>query len=654
MMANDETPSVCASVLKIEKNPQYGKAELLGDRILYTPNGGYTGSDVLTYSLADSIAADVRIRVIDAPDHILDATCVINAPVAPWKVRELPVNLRDTIDNCAPLTVGDIDGDGRVEVLAYRPGLPTDEKRTGMKMLCYRDGRMELKRAFDFKDGGGVPFSSSAAGAPAIARYNGGGHIVVMNDNDFLLYAFDENGNFRWKSYLAATDSIPATNIGIADFNGDGIPEVYTGAHIFSLANGNILCNGDISGAHNKGLLPAGGGYASVAVDMDGDGLPELCAGSQVYNVSIPDGATYARAGTMSVFMELDAIKLPANAAKDGATLAADIDNDGLPEVIVVSLQSGNLVVYVWKPLPNGRSYLIGSYALPGNSTRYGIPAIGNIDADPYPEIVFLSDMNPDEIFALEYKPGNAPGSQIDLKWRMADSDMSGNTGISLFDFNQDGIAEIVYRNETRLRIFDGGGSSPVALSTTDNVTSTTLHEMPVIADIDGDGRAEIIVSGGRGAAAGAGAAEEKRNGYLRVFKSDGLQWAPARKVWNQYAYHAVHINNDLTVPEYQLNPSVIFPGAGGAYGDSDDVRTCNAFMQQQTVRNRDGKPLFPAPHGEVVSPLTTFYNAPNDSLALHFRLTNSGEAGFQPPLYVTAYKDGAVVGAAIVTDSIM
>ena len=138
------------------------------------------------------------------------------------------------------------------------------------------------------------------------------------------------------------------------------------------------------------------------------------------------------------------------------------------------------------------------------------------------------------------------------------------------------------------------------------------------------------------------------------MFASADAAWAPARKVWNQYAYNAVNINDDLTVPEYRVSPATLFPGNDETFGTGDDTRPCNAFLQQQTVLNQYGEPLWPAPYGEIVLPLTTFYDASNDSLVIHLVVVNIGDAAYHPPLYVTAYKDDDIVGAAIATDSIL
>ncbi|MFT5686802.1 MAG: hypothetical protein ACI8RZ_007759, partial [Myxococcota bacterium] len=66
---------------------------------------------------------------------------------------------------------------------------------------------------------------------------------------------------------------------------------------------------------------------------------------------------------------------------------------------------------------------------------------------------------------------------------------------------------------------------------------SATMMDYPVIADVDNDDHAEIIVC---------------HAGYtsaLSVYGDLDDSWAPAREVWNQHAYDISNINDDLTLP---------------------------------------------------------------------------------------------------------
>ena len=69
----------------------------------------------------------------------------------------------------------------------------------------------------------------------------------------------------------------------------------------------------------------------------------------------------------------------------------------------------------------------------------------------------------------------------------------SGMTGSSVFDFEGDGAAEVVYADEETLWIFDGA-TGTIEMAWTEH-GSGTRFEYPTIVDIDADGSAENIVS---------------------------------------------------------------------------------------------------------------------------------------------------------------
>ena len=578
-------------------------------------------------------------------DNVSDAQCFGEPPVQQWGIQEIPMNKTKLIHNYGPLVTGDIDNDGITEIIGFMPktGAQNRYDSDGLRMFIMNGGQVQFKKDIAFSG-----HTVSTFGSAAIARYNDVGYIVVCGVDRYL-YAYNASTDAQiWKSDALATESHVGTIVNIADFNGDGIPEVYAGNKIFSLDGGKLLCSG---GAHNTGALLNELGHSTVAADITGDGKLELCAGTQIYRVSIPQGAITDAGCSMAVItdMEFPATSLPANAVKDGATQVADIDNDGKLEVVVVSKSTGNLVVvYVWKPLPAHASQLLGSYLVSAtNISYYAIPMIGNIDDTPYPEIVFITNGSEWNMYALKYDPASAPGNRIGIKWTLGHTDGSGCTGATLFDFDQNGMNEIVYRDETTLRIIDGSGTTAVAKNTFTHVYSCTLRELPVIADVDGDGQAEIVVQGGdehvatvEGITLDPSSCGGKQNGYLRVFKSP-TKWAPARKVWNQYAYNAVNVNEDLTIPRYQLNPATVFPGANGSLGDIDDVRPYNNFLQQQTTLNIEGEPLWLTPDFVLFGTPGTHYYAAGDSLVIsNICVRNDGDARGDDNIKIAVYRN--------------
>ena len=73
--------------------------------------------------------------------------------------------------------------------------------------------------------------------------------------------------------------------------------------------------------------------------------------------------------------------------------------------------------------------------------------------------------------------------------------------------------------------------------------------QYPTIADLDGDGSAEVlIVTAGVESSASSGDPLTGFNG-LTVFTSPSGSWGPAGPVWPSYDFNGVNINPDLTVP---------------------------------------------------------------------------------------------------------
>jgi hypothetical protein len=76
--------------------------------------------------------------------------------------------------------------------------------------------------------------------------------------------------------------------------------------------------------------------------------------------------------------------------------------------------------------------------------------------------------------------------------WSRPSQDMSSNvTGSTSFDFEGDGRVEAVYADECFARVYDGR-TGTVLFS--QHHSSCTWYENPVVADVDGDLRAELVV----------------------------------------------------------------------------------------------------------------------------------------------------------------
>ena len=182
---------------------------------------------------------------------------------------------------------------------------------------------------------------------------------------------------------------------------------------------------------------------------------------------------------------------------------------------------------------------------------------------------------------------------KLKLSWVMEHDDKSDCTGLTMFDFDNDGIMELVYRDEMTLRIISPAGKQGqdlVKLGETDpsiirlnqtGVRSYTGYEAPVIADVNMDGSADIITMSYDKKPSTSTAKESASRGYIYVFEhADGKdKWAPCPPVWNQPIYFPLQINGDLTVPRFPQSRTTPYVNASGA-----DVTPYNGHWIQHPI----------------------------------------------------------------------
>ncbi|MGE3178941.1 MAG: FG-GAP-like repeat-containing protein, partial [Vicinamibacterales bacterium] len=442
-----------------------------------------------------------------------------------------------------------------------------------IKVLSGDDGR-ELRTM-----GAGLvsPWAELAAG-----DIDGDGlpEIVAVHSDGNHLIAFEHDGTQKW---VSAANTMPRFNLGngviiggavaIANLDASGPPEIIVGASVFDDA-GALLGDG-----RTLGGTTAGGSLrtaASAVADIDLDGVPELVAGPTAYRLVN---------GVLQVaWRRTD--------RADGYVAIGNFDDDPYAEIAVVANGVAYLLNHdgsdaeVW----NAPSH--APVPLPGGGMG-GAPTVADLDGDGRPEIGVAASIN----YIVFDRTGQ-------VRWKSAISDLSSNsTGSTVFDFDGDGSVEVVYRDEAALRIYRGGDG---LLLFTTRVSSTTWGEEPVVADIDNDGHAEVVVSSNGGNARGTG---------VLVFEDIADQWTRTRRIWNQHAYDVTGVDEDGTIP-VRPTPNWTLPGlntfrlnafVGGAAPDGTDSFTyvatdgeleSNEATVRIAVRPRNSAPVITSAPG--------------------------------------------------------
>ena len=412
------------------------------------------------------------------------------------------------------------------------------------------------------------------------------------------LIAFGSDGRFLWVNRGASLWwGAPA----IARLLGpDGPAQVIAGNGVFDAATGRTLCPQTNDGGSIGGN---GDGTLSAIADIDLDGVPELVTGNQAYKlvkdpasatgyscqkmfgvgVKMPGGAPCA-GGAGSLCAE--GFPAIANFAGYGAVMGLSPD-DPHPQVVVVS--RGYLRIHDWTggmmlspiPLPQ---HATG----PGCDPTYnpgGPPTIADFDGDGLPEIGVASQ----SAYSV-WKPGKG------WIWSSETYDCSANTGSSVFDFEGKGQATVVYSDQCSFHVFDG--KTGQALISEAN-SSCTAYEMPIVADIDGTGRAKVLVPNNNVCKypCAWGRQDQHFNVGLKALKSPNDKWVNTRSVWNEHTYHVSNVNLDGTLPFPE--PNSWAPGQSNSYRQnvqgqgmfsSPDLSVCAVDADMTTCRNGAAK----------------------------------------------------------------
>jgi len=343
--------------------------------------------------------------------------------------------------------------------------------------------------------------------------------------------------------------TVSSASLAAGDLDGDGVAEIVAYA-----ADGSTLAFTKKNGAWGllwKSTYPAGApwapcgqptvhrcklGWAGPSIhDLDDDGVPEVIREGVVMNGA--DGvvkslqpaqyASYAQ-GEFPTLANLD--QDPAIEFSNGQyvwewTGGAWVKDAGFPGASPSApghVAIGDFGAYGAGPSTDAELAIVrnslvmvqaldGSYAMaptavPGAGGG-GPPTVSDFDGDGLAEVgvagqafytVYDIDCGPTPrpggtcaLGPCEFSGGTcAAGGNI--LWSRSTQDISSNvTGSSIFDFEADGKSEVVYGDECFTRVYDGQ-SGDVLFS--QYRSSCTWYENPIIADVDGNFRADLVI----------------------------------------------------------------------------------------------------------------------------------------------------------------
>lgn len=480
---------------------------------------------------------------------------------------------------------------------------------------------------------------------------------TLSNNSNFRIHAYNCNGVKVW----AAPINLPMDPgaVGIADFDGDGLVELYTRTQIYDAHTGTKLGENNIdnnnTGIHagvNKGWSMNSMAPTAVDIDAATPGL-ELIAGCRIYAVSINRGAMTA---TLTLTKERPEYATRTGTVKGSGTSVADFNQDGFLDVLAVGslgAYDANTTIFFWDVQNN----VLKTFSDPIGGGDYkngwkngaGRINIADIDGDTLMNAVYVSGKY---LYALKEGPAS-----LQLLWREdVTEETSGITGCTMFDFNADGKSEIVYRDEDYIYIYTTEPDGTVVRSTPVRCSSRTLNEYPIVLDMDADGASEICIICSTTNTTNGKNLQLYDEAEVRVYESANEPWVPARRVWNQHGYFVANVNDDLSIPKKQQLHHLIYAKNAQCrkFGSS---RPLNSFLNQAPYLNSFGCPSYPAPNLTAVPysdtesiHLDAVPICPENNFNVTFKFANLGDIAISGTLPVTLYSGDPRLGAAFST----
>jgi hypothetical protein len=270
----------------------------------------------------------------------------------------------------------------------------------------------------------------------------------------------------------------------IHDLDDDGAPEVIFYGAVYNGQTGATIDDSVASTVDATGV-----GYVSVVADVDGDGVPDLITGSRIY--------AWDKAARRWTAQRDTAAANGAIAVGDFGTFPADgqpdrSHTDGIAETVVV--MNGVVHVFTVAGAEVFKATLQGVAMREGPG---GTPVVADFDGDGRLEIgvagaTAYNVLDPD----CNSAPNPATCAAMTTNGVLWATPVTGTgierTGSSAFDFDGDGRAEVVAGDRCFSRVYDGRTGAVLYSRAR---TSCTWYEHPVVADTDGDSRAELVTT---------------------------------------------------------------------------------------------------------------------------------------------------------------
>lgn len=411
-------------------------------------------------------------------------------------------------------------------------------------------------------------WASGPGHTPAVGDIDGDGkpEIIIAGFFRNPLYAFNNDGTLKWTLDNRNALDTEAPNVTLADLDADGKSEIIFGRSVVNF-------DGTIRWTRQQ-LPNYEGAFAGgqQVVDLDLDGTPEIIAGASALDLNgnnvwswrtLFSGGNWTATGTLD--QGATTVSFTSNfSLADAYTAVANLDDDPNPEIIAISddrtgVSASTVSDTMWIFEHDGRLKAgpIGLFQQTPNQLVFdlGAPAVADFDGDGLPDIAVPIKRRP----VVADSPSNPPQAMVSVY--RPDGSLMWRRDLITSDQPANGIYPISAFS------FDGGCTELVFMDTQrlhilNGCDGTTLFEMAVNRAQDGDPTrfptiADVDNDGGADIVVPTSAssiASAPSRAGVLVLSDTKDNWLNSRRIWNQWMYHVTNIGEDAGIPQVAAN----------------------------------------------------------------------------------------------------